>query len=84
MNVARSSNWSSLPGPENISRTVLPNGIVILSRSNFASPSVVVQGYLTSGSLFDPEEKLGLAYFTSQMLMRGTRKKGIQTIFNQL
>ena len=78
------TGWNSLPGPENISRTVLPNGIVILSRSNFASPSVVVQGYLTSGSLFDPEEKLGLAYFTSQMLMRGTRKKGIQTIFNLL
>jgi len=81
---AKPTSWNSLPGPENISRTVLPNGIVILSRSNFASPSVVVQGYLTSGSLFDPEEELGLAYFTSQMLMRGTRKKGIQSIFNLL
>jgi zinc protease len=80
----KTASWNSLPGPDNISRTVLPNGIVILTRSNFASPSVVVQGYLTSGSLFDPEEKLGLAYFTSQMLMRGTRKKGIQSIFELL
>jgi zinc protease len=81
---AKPTSWSSLPGPENISRAVLPNGIVVLSRSNFASPSVVVQGYLNSGSLFDPEEKLGLAYFTSQMLMRGTRKKGLQSIFDLL
>ncbi len=81
---AKPTSWSSLPGPENISRAVLPNGIVVLSRSNFASPSVVVQGYLNSGSLFDPEEKLGLAYFTSQMLMRGTRRKGLQSIFDLL
>jgi zinc protease len=80
----KSSSWNSLPGPDNISRTILPNGIVILTRSNFASPSVVVQGYLTSGSLFDPEEKLGLGYFTSQMLMRGTRKRGIHSIFDLL
>jgi zinc protease len=78
------TSWSSLPGPENITRTILPNGIIVLSRSNFASPSVVLQGYLGSGSLFDPEEKLGLAYFTSQMLMRGTKKNRVQSIFNRL
>jgi zinc protease len=78
------TGWNSLPGPENISRTVLPNGIVILSRSNFASPSVVIQGFLSSGSLFDPEEKLGLAYFASQMLMRGTQMNRVQAIFNKL
>ena len=33
---------SSLPGPNDIYREVLPNGITILARSNFNSPSVVV------------------------------------------
>ena len=40
---------------------VLPNGITVLTRSNFNSPSVVISGYLACGSLFDPNDKLGLA-----------------------
>ena len=31
----------------------LPNGITILARANFNSPSVVFSGYLPAGSLFD-------------------------------
>ena len=72
MNVANSIHWKSIPGPHDISRTTLPNGITILSRSNFNSPSVVISGYLSAGSLFDPLDKLGIAYSTSLMLTRGT------------
>ena len=39
--------FHSIPGPEDISRVVMPNGIVILCRSNFNSSSVVVSGYIT-------------------------------------
>ncbi len=74
----------SLPGPDDVHRVVLPNGITLLTRSNFNSPSVVVNGYLVSGSLFDPPEKLGLAYFTAQSLMRGTQRRSFQEIFNLL
>ena len=49
----------SLPGPEDITRAVLPNGITILTRSNFASPSVVLSGYMPAGSAFEPLDKLG-------------------------
>jgi len=62
----------------------LPNGITILTRSNFESPSVVINGYLPSGSLFDPPEKLGLSYFTALALMRGAGKRNFQEIFNSL
>ena len=49
----------SLPGPDDIYRETLPNGITILTRSNFNSPSVVVTGYFGAGGLMDPDDKLG-------------------------
>jgi len=45
---------------------------------------VVINGYLPSGSLFDPPEKLGLSYFTALALMRGAGKRNFQEIFNSL
>lgn len=79
-----SNHPHSIPGPEDIHRTSLPNGIVILCRSNFNSSSVVISGYVTTGSEFDPPEKLGLAHFTSRCLMRGTANRDFQQIYDRL
>lgn len=84
MSQNKPANWKNLPGPENITRSVLPNGITLLARSNFNSPSVFVSGYLASGSVFDPPEKLGLADFTALGLMRGTQVHNFQEIYDQL
>jgi zinc protease len=78
------SGSESLPGPGNITRAQLSNGIVVLARSNFNSPSVVVSGYLKCGSLFDPLEKLGLADFTASALMHGTQTRSFQEIYEAL
>ncbi len=75
---------SSLPGPDDISRVALDNGITVLTRSNFNSPSVSVRGYIPVGSLFDPVEKLGLADFTATALTRGTQKRDFQAFHNAL
>ena len=77
-------NVHSLPGPETIHREILPNGITVLSRANFNSPSVVVSGYFTSGSLFEPDEKLGLADFMCSILMRGSQKRSMQELYDAL
>jgi zinc protease len=74
----------SLPGPDNITRVVLSNGITVLTRSNFNSPSVTLSGYLNAGSLFDSDEKLGLADFTTVALMRGTEKRTFEQIYDSL
>ncbi|MFH1524469.1 MAG: pitrilysin family protein [Chloroflexota bacterium] len=74
----------SLPGPDDILREILPNGITVLARANFNSPSIVVGGYLHCGSLFDTDEKLGLADFTALSLMRGTETRNFQQIFDAL
>jgi zinc protease len=83
-NADRSSTLHSLPGSDDITRQQLPNGIVILARPNFNSPSVAISGYLDAGSIFDPDEKLGLADFTASALMRGTSKRDFQGIYNAL
>jgi zinc protease len=74
----------ALPSPDDIYREVLPNGIVILTRSNFNSPSVVMSGYFSAGALLDPNEKLGLADFVTSALMRGTKKRSFDKIYNEL
>ena len=78
------TNKNAFPGADDITRVVLENGITVLCRSNFNSPSVVLRGNLPAGSLFDPEEKLGLADFTASALMRGSEKRDFQAIYDSL
>jgi zinc protease len=74
----------SLPGADDIHRVELSNGIVVLARANFNSPSVVISGYLPTGGLLDPDEKLGLADFVSSALMRGTQTRDFQKLYDEL
>jgi hypothetical protein len=74
----------SLPGPDDIIRHGLDNGIVVLVRENNASPSVVVNGLYRSGSIYVPREKAGLANFVSLMLMRGTKTRDFDTLHEEI
>ena len=65
----------SLPGPDDTLRQTLPNGITILVRENFASPAVVVNGYLEVGAEDEPRGSFGLAGFVSDVMERGTRRR---------
>jgi zinc protease len=82
--MAKPSMKPSLPGPEDIYRVQLPNGITVLARSNFSSPSISMGGYLPAGSIFEVDEKLGLADFVSSCLMRGTQTRTFDEIYNEL
>jgi len=84
MNTKNTHPTNTLPGADDITREVLPNGMTILVRSNFNNPSVVINGYLNTGAIFDPDEKLGLANFTAAMLMRGTEQNSFNQIFEIL
>jgi zinc protease len=75
---------TSFPSPEDVYQVSLPNGITVLARSNFNSPSVNVGGYLPAGSIFETDDKLGLADFVSSMLMRGTQRRTFDGIYNEL
>lgn len=80
----RGTQGMAIPGPETITRRVLPNGLVVLARANFNSPSIVVQGFLPVGALFEHDEKLGLADFTAQALLRGSERRSFQEIYDAL
>lgn len=74
----------SFPGPDDIVRRELPNGIVVLFRPNANSLSVVVTGYLSAGAIFETDDKLGLAGFTALALMHGTAQHDFQQIYDAL
>ncbi len=70
----------SFPSPETITRTELPNGIVVLAYKDHSNPSVIVAGYLWAGALSEAPQQAGLASFTSGMLMRGTEGRSFGQI----
>jgi zinc protease len=74
----------TLPGPETITRHQLSNGILILIRENFASPSIVFSGYIPGGSLGEKKENAGLADLAISALMRGTTKRDFQAIYQSI
>lgn len=81
---AAHTRMNSVPGPDDVTRVELDNGIVVLARSNFNSPSVTISGYLCVGGLFDSDEKLGLADFTASALMRGTANRDFRQLYDDL
>jgi zinc protease len=74
----------TLPGPETIVRQTLPNGITVLARENFLSPSVVVLGTILAGGLDESDEQAGLAGLTSSCLMRGAGGNSFHQIYDLL
>ena len=83
-NKSKKSAIRSLPGPDDITRRQLDNGLIVLVRENHASPSVVVEGRLRTGSIFEPRDKAGLASFCANMLMRGTKSRDFDTLHEQI
>lgn len=75
---------SSLPGPHDVIRREWSNGLVVLVRENFSSPSVVIHGALPVGALFEPMDRAGLAVLTAACLMRGTTTRSFDQIYEAL
>lgn len=75
---------AALPGPDTIRREELPNGIVVLIRENFSSPSVVLSGYLLAGALANTADTAGLAFMTAIAMTRGTQTRSFQQIFESI
>jgi zinc protease len=58
--------------------------MTILARENFASPAVVLSGYLIVGALDEDPEQAGLADLTASCLMRGTEQRAFNQIFEEI
>jgi zinc protease len=75
---------TSIPGPDSIARREFPNGMTVLVRENFSSPSVVIDGLLRAGAVDEPADKAGLASFAASCLMRGTERRTFQQIYEEV
>ena len=69
-----------IPGPDDIARRELPNGLVVLARENFNAQSVVISGILPTGAAFDADATAGLASFTADALLYGTANRSFEDI----
>jgi zinc protease len=74
----------SLPNSQNIAQFQLSNGVRVFVYENFASPAVIISGYLMAGA-FDESDptKRGLAGFVSDCLTRGTERFSYEQIFEE-
>lgn len=71
---------ASLPGPHDVTRHQLANGLTILVRENWTSQAVVLHGVLRVGSAHDTPASAGLAQFTASLLTRGTTRRSFASI----
>ncbi len=56
-------------------RIVLDNGITLLVAERPGVPMIVVDVLIKAGSVFEPDEKAGLANITAELLTQGTAKR---------
>ena len=75
---------AAIPGSHNIVRKTYPNGMTVLVKENFSSPSVVIDGLLRAGAADDPIGKEGVSAFTSHMVMRGTGRRTFAQIYEEI
>jgi zinc protease len=65
-------------------RIVLDNGVVVISKEARTVPAVTVQISALAGSIYEPNDLLGLSYLTSRVLDRGTSTRSSEDIAETL
>ncbi len=75
---------TSMPDSKTILRETWKNGTTLLAYPNLTSPAVYFTGYMQPGAIADPEEMFGLASFTTDMLMTGTKQLNFQRLHDKI
>jgi predicted Zn-dependent peptidase len=68
----------------NIRRTVLPNGLIVLTERMEYLRSVAMGVWIKSGSRCEPAETNGISHFVEHMLFKGTRSRSAQSIAREM
>ena len=68
----------------NLRRTVLPNGLIILTERMDHLHSVAMGVWIKSGSRCEPAETNGISHFVEHMLFKGTRSRSAQHIAREM
>ncbi len=68
----------------NLRRTVLPNGLIVLTERMEHLSSVAMGVWIKSGSRCEPAETNGISHFVEHMLFKGTRSRTAQHIAREM
>ncbi len=68
----------------NLRRTVLPNGLIVLTERMEHMRSVAMGVWIKSGSRCEPVETNGISHFVEHMLFKGTRSRSAQHIAREM
>ncbi len=68
----------------NLRRTVLPNGLILLTERMEYMRSVAMGVWIKSGSRCEPAEMNGISHFVEHMLFKGTRSRSAQSIAREM
>jgi predicted Zn-dependent peptidase len=68
----------------NLRRTVLPNGLIVLTERMEYMRSVAMGVWTKSGSRCEPAETNGISHFVEHMLFKGTRSRTAQHIAREM
>ena len=68
----------------NLRRTVLPNGLIVLTERMDHLRSVAMGVWIKSGSRGEPAETNGISHFVEHMVFKGTRSRSAQLIAREM
>jgi predicted Zn-dependent peptidase len=68
----------------NLRRTVLPNGLIVLTERMDHLRSVAMGVWIKSGSRGEPAETNGISHFVEHMVFKGTRNRSAQLIAREM
>jgi predicted Zn-dependent peptidase len=68
----------------NLRRTVMPNGLIVLTERMEYMRSVAMGVWIKSGSRCEPAEMNGITHFVEHMLFKGTRSRSAQQIAREM
>ncbi len=65
-------------------RVVLPNDAVVLAKESRTTPAVTISAAFEAGTIADPADQGGLAYFLSRVIDRGTDRMDAEALADAL
>jgi zinc protease len=65
-------------------RQELDNGAVVVAKASRTTPAVTIHASFEAGTVFEPSEHVGLAYFVSRTIDRGTTTRTADQIAEEL
>ena len=77
-----SLNW--IASAQEVSKTLLPNGLTVLIKENHASPIVAIDIWVNAGTINETEENNGISHFFEHMLFKGTTSRAVGQIDREI